>query len=306
MQKVRCLPLEQRMKLYNQAKKFRKENEWGQRKISKEIKVSESTIAHWIYKEKGPNPRRWNPTKELLNTLYWIERLTARKIARLFGVSFQTVLYEMKRLGVPRREWRVLPNLEPSEDLAYVVGVILGDGYANNVGTNYRVMLNVRSVEFANSFSSALARLGFRPKVYRILGKKGRYSNKEFYVCQANSAKFVRWFRRSSLADIEKRILLTNQFKIKFLKGIYESEGSLSWRPNLRNYHIYISNTDYELICLVKNLLNELGFSPTIPNPSKFPNRKDLYTCRLNRKSEIKQFLNQINPSIKNGKGVVI
>jgi len=60
--------------------------------------------------------------------------------------------------------------MRPSPILAYVLGVLKGDGSViirrTAHGTEYRIQLSVVDEPFANSFCEALKQLGMRPKIY--------------------------------------------------------------------------------------------------------------------------------------------
>ncbi|HMD79629.1 MAG TPA: LAGLIDADG family homing endonuclease [Nitrososphaerales archaeon] len=58
-----------------------------------------------------PDALAWPPTKEDLERLYLVEKLSAAKIARAYGLKYKTpkvaestVLYQLKKNGIPRRD----------------------------------------------------------------------------------------------------------------------------------------------------------------------------------------------------------
>jgi len=55
-------------------------------------------------------------------------------------------------------------NLEPSAELAYVVGVYLGDASVSERDYQYRIRLKVVDRDFAESFERALKSLGANPR----------------------------------------------------------------------------------------------------------------------------------------------
>ena len=64
---------------------------------------------------------------------------------------------------------------EPSKELAYVIGVMLGDGSLKRHSRDYDIKLNTIDIEFAETFSNMLAKLlnrkALRPK---YIGRKKR------------------------------------------------------------------------------------------------------------------------------------
>jgi len=85
-------------------------------KISKILKVSQSTIKYWMKKydiprrtisqaTKGINTwsRKFNLTKRQLEKLYWDDKLSLSKISMRMRVSENNIIYWMKRYNIPRR-----------------------------------------------------------------------------------------------------------------------------------------------------------------------------------------------------------
>src|SRR2546422_4011958 len=55
-----------------------------------------------------------------------------------------------------------------SPELAYVIGVIAGDGNLSVHGYNYEMLLSVTDYDFAKEFSRCLAKILVKPSLYRI------------------------------------------------------------------------------------------------------------------------------------------
>jgi uncharacterized protein YjcR len=72
-------------------------------------------------------------SKEELIDLYIKRKLGSPAIAKKFGVSKQTILYWLRRYGIPRRAQSEAQRIWLNENkvmLAYVLGVVFGDGYS--------------------------------------------------------------------------------------------------------------------------------------------------------------------------------
>jgi len=69
---------------------------------------------------------------EVLRKLYWGESLSLNQIAKKLDVSLTTIFLHMKKHSIERRRqgryFEEVKQLEPSEDLAYWVGVMQTDG----------------------------------------------------------------------------------------------------------------------------------------------------------------------------------
>jgi hypothetical protein len=47
-----------------------------------------------------------NVNRETLNRMYWLDEMTLDQIAKVYGVTLQTIWYHMQRFGIPRRKSR--------------------------------------------------------------------------------------------------------------------------------------------------------------------------------------------------------
>jgi len=158
-----------------------------------------------------------------------------------------------------------LEMLEPSEELAYVVGVVLGDGY---VGKKSRVRkgyndvmidLEAKDREFVEEFGRCLAKvLGRRPIRPRYVKSSGRY------VVEVRSQTLYELLRKPvDLKRLKKYFEHCERCVAAFLRGFADSEGSVDKRG-----YIYIYNTDLRLLIYINELLRRLGIELTGPRIS--------------------------------------
>lgn len=133
-----------------------------------------------------------------------------------------------------------------NKNFGYVLGVLVGDGFLdkNSVG------LNVKDKDFALTFK----------KNFEIAFKK--QGKLHFY----NGLWRVLFHSRSLvnlLKQIDYHIISSTTEKVKcaFLKGFFDSEGSVYFRAKygVRNRKIELAVKDYELLSFCKNLLEELS-----------------------------------------------
>lgn len=185
------------------------------------------------------------------------------------------------------------PNLEMSESLAYILGVVKGDGNVSlNGGTSYLVRLEVTSYAFCKSFRDALAEIGFSQ--YEIKEDVSR-SGRKLYRVQAFSKPFGEWYKSLSLDDIWSLIKVDKKLMMAFLRGFYESEGSS--RPG----EVVIYNTDKNLIDLVGKILENLNYKYYTYNHSNTGWGKNLVyrICIKGGRSERDRFIEELNPCVK-------
>ncbi|MEM2232802.1 MAG: LAGLIDADG family homing endonuclease [Nitrososphaerota archaeon] len=239
-------------------------------------------------------------------------------LRRRHGLSYNKIIKEIKRrYGVtiskstlsgwgngkhsPYNGIRIL-TLEPSEDLAFVAGVIAGDGYVWKKSKppptydEFFIGLEVKDKEFAQFFAKSIAKvLGRDPPAPRQ-NKYGRWvvevKCKTLYeLLTCNGKKLIIERIRPYIEHCEKCIAA-------FLRGFFDSEG---WVPE--DGVIEVVNTDYKLLEYVIYLLNRIGIETTSEKPRlrqragipiRNPKtgkvhraRKDVYYIRLRTNSSL-------------------
>ena len=192
------------------------------------------------------------------------------EIWRRYGVrlSKSHISYWMRGVHSPYNG-RYIPSiefLEPSEELAYVIGVKVGDGYvarrrrAVKSYNRVRIGLKVKDGEFAAEFGQCLAKVLGRRQI------KPRYrSDVGKYVVEVYSQTLYELLKKPvDLDRLKKYIEHCERCLAAFLRGFVDSEGHVS-----KSGYIYILNTDYKLLEYVKDLLKRLGIESTGPWPER-------------------------------------
>ena len=204
----------------------------------------------------------------------------------------------------------IQPNLLPSPTLAYVCGVLLGDGMCYNAsqgknkGFTYAVALEVTEKPFARSFLQALWQVELKPRMFPI--KKSGDRQDTWYV-KGYSKKFYEWWIKQTLSDFQKMFFKEEGMLKEFIRGFYESEGSYY------KQHRQLCNADYKIILLFQKALSQLGFESSIyRNEQRW---KDFYRDKYDVESwkeflyilyirggqhEQNRFIELIKPCIKN------
>lgn len=214
----------------------------------------------------------------------------------------------------------VLPiDITPSAEMAYILGVIVGDGCCNVYTKNwkgkerksYDIRLSVINYAFARSFADALEKIGLHPNVY--LGKKPKYRGKNeqrLWNTNAYSKTFTRFYRelRNTTGKLKDFVETCPEGGKEFIRGFFESEGHVGRYKykrvvGIQNVkHLHMTNTDKELVELVIDFTKKLGYHPyTSTEKRGHLGRKDKVTIHLPPK-EHNSFLELIRPVIKNKK----
>ncbi len=155
-------------------------------------------------------------------------RRIRRKIKELYNVALSTasINYWCRGIHTPFGGIRIcmIDHLEPSPELAYVIGVVSGDGYAVKLKTkngDYRLERGVRDREFDEEFSKCLGRvLGRDPPKPIPLGD-GRLK-----VRVRSKAMYELLQRPVNLDRIKYFTEYSEDCARSFLRGFFDSEGS--------------------------------------------------------------------------------
>jgi len=234
---------------------------------------------------------------EVLETLYIDERLTTQEIADEYGVSGDSIRTLLRKHGIPIRSNSEAHtrdiDLTVTPTLAYIIGVYFGDGYCYTTREkDYTVGLYTASEEFAQSFRKALEKIGLNARVYNGKGKR----EKDF-TAEAYSRKLALFLDSLSLQEV-RGLLEGTELKKEFVKGIYESEGTLN-RNKENKLACKIYSTDGNLVSFVQNLIEEKVRTYLYDFEREHEGEKYKEYHLSISVGDIPLFLNWINPSIK-------
>jgi intein-encoded DNA endonuclease-like protein len=180
-----------------------------------------------------------------------------------FGIvlSKSHVSYWTRGIHSPYSGRRIpsLELLEPSEDLAYVISVLCGDGHVKTKkGYHYVIYLEAKDKEFVEEFAIRVGRVLNRPPPKVKVNSDGRY-----YVEVKSRTLYELLKKPIDLEGLRKYIEHCEKCMGMFLRGFFDSEGSVS-----KDGHITVANTNYELLQYVQELLKRFGIETTGPWPT--------------------------------------
>jgi len=235
--------------------------------------------------------------------------LSYSEIARILRakgvkVSRVTVMRWCKGLHDPRNRLNSV-KLDPSPELAYVIGVIFGDGSVSfkKRDYKYRIRLKVVDREFAEEFKRCLEALGLKPSL-RLERDRTRCDR---WCVEANSRILYEFLTQPK----ERLFEVAKEYPAEFLRGFFDSEGTVYINPkDPRIARVRASNYDLELLEFMKALLLDLGIYSTIYITKKkgdrsnirgkiYRYRKDFYTIDISRKDSVKKFAINVGFTIK-------
>ena len=236
--------------------------------------------------------------KEEIEKLY--RQVGVRRAVERLRVDRSTFYNWLKRNEISLQKKASDPDLRPSVDLLYVLGVLRGDGFTR-VGKGkchyYLVGLGTISEEFARSFANVLRNIGLRPQFYSHNPPSGHSKKWISYSVKAASKKFVGWYRNLSNNDIKRMIGKNDELTIAFIRGFYESEGAFYLRDG-RYPIVKIGNTDPQLLRMVGDLISSLSISINFGLSGKTKKGKDYWYLHKCGKDAL-NLINLIKPCIR-------
>jgi intein-encoded DNA endonuclease-like protein len=218
-----------------------------------------------------------------------------REIYRKYGVWIgrSTISRWLRGVCTPYNG-RHIPSpelLKPSEDLGYVIGVRIGDGYIRETsdGYGYIIGLGAKDKEFVEKFGICLCNvLGRRPiRPYKCADR---------YFIDVKSKTLGELLRKPiDLKRIKPYVEHCPKCVVAFLRGLFDSEACISERGYIRLY-----NTNYEVLVYAQKLLwKYFGIESTGPRPhtqkgktiydprrgKQYKTKKDCYYIHIRAKS---------------------
>ncbi len=220
-----------------------------------------------------------------------------KTIAKTLGISRKTVeSWIYKGCKPDTRVYSV--RLTSSKELAYILGLFLGDGTVTKHSSKKKDKVVVIRTKYSNhaiKISETLRKLGLNPSIY--LDRKSKYNKRwnDLYAVRVFSRRFVEFIESVTASKIREMI---RGHEIDFLRGFYEAEGSLSYNKRIKQLHIRITNTNYEYMELVRDILQLIGFNVNVRR--RRGTKKPAYEIELTGNNICRRFLKIVNPLIKN------
>jgi hypothetical protein len=185
---------------------------------------------------------------------------------------------QMKSLGVIPYSY---PHLLKNADLAELIGVILGDGHIRKFPRTEELSIfsNSNNPGFIKRYETLIGSI-FNKKP--ALTKHGNKNCTRIRIYQKNIASRLElpYSPRSKLNIIVPEWILKNKkYIIRYLRGLYEAEGSHCIHLPTSTYKLFFSNRNQSMLNNVFILLIKLGFHPHMS--------KNHYSVQLSKKEEV-------------------
>ena len=226
--------------------------------------------------KKRPAPWNKGYNKETHPTLAKISQTFKRKKID----NFSEWRKEAIKQGLIKVDY---PSLEESGDLAELIGVILGDGYIGEFPRTevLGVYANTNNQGFIDRYSDLIEKtFDKKPRV-----TKRKTSNcTNIIIYQKNISKRLKipsGARKDKYIGIPRWIWKNEKYLIRYLRGLYEAEGSFSVHLPTYTYKFAFANRNISLLDNVYRSLRKLGFNPHRTRISiQISRKEEVYKCK--------------------------
>ncbi len=214
-----------------------------------------------------------SPLRDEIVRLYR-EGWSSRKIGLTLNLSHVRILKILNSEGLERRKIvKSIPNVtykNLTHERAYLFGVMCGDGCIFS-GTEHKskwsfkshiVYLSVKDRDFLDEYVLAFSRVyGIKPRIYYRERKNGKWSN--IWTARVNRKLVYEdlvSYNFGKFWVVPHEIMVANEETIcAFLRGLYDSEGSVSLGP--RGAAITICSVSKEGLEQVRGLVLKIGIN---------------------------------------------
>ena len=242
-------------------------------------------------------PRRWNKIEEVSNRkelvqLYIKDNKTIGEVASILNLAESSIYQRLLRLGVkPNPSKKItyrninynvnIPKIY-SEQLAEMIGILLGDGHLTPTQVTVTLGKKDEYVDYVSDLMEQLFKV--RPKV--ITTKDGHY------VIYLGSARLVRWFLNMGLVfnkvgsqvNMPSWCFKNKRFLKNAVRGLIDTDGSV-YKLRSGNVQMSFCNRSLPLLKSARLALLSLGL---------FPSQISGYNFYITRKDDLHRYYHKI------------
>lgn len=169
--------------------------------------------------------------------------------------------------------------LEKNGDLAELIGVVLGDGHICIYPRceELRVISNSKNDGFIQRYAGLMEKI-FEKKPYVIPSQSANSTKIGFYEKFISKRLGILPGARKDLKiDVPKWIFKNKEYVVRYLRGLYEAEGSFCVHKQTYTYKFLFSNRNESMLSNVYDLMKTLGFRP----------HRSRYQIQISKKEEV-------------------
>lgn len=197
--------------------------------------------------------------------------------------NFKTWREQMKSENKIKSEYL---SFKKDGDLAELIGVILGDGHIRTYPRTEELSIfsNSNNLDFIKRYSTLVEKI-FNKKPAITLHSGENCTRIRIYQKYISKRLGVPFSPRANLnIQVPKWIISNKKYMVRYLRGLYEAEGSYSVHKPTYTYKMLFSNRNISILKNVFKLVLKLGFHPH--------QSKD--KIQLSKKNEILEFIDLI------------
>ena len=171
------------------------------------------------------------------------------------------------------------PPLEKNGNLAELIGVTLGDGHICKYPRTeeLRIIANSNNPGFIKRYAHLIEKI-FQKKPYIISHRSVHSTKIGFYEKYISKRIGVPVGARKNLTiRVPRWILKKQEYMRRYLRGLYEAEGSFCVHKPTYTYKFLFSNRNQSILNVVYRLMRVLGFHP----------HRSKYQIQISRKEEV-------------------
>ena len=175
----------------------------------------------------------------------------------------------------------VFPPLKRDGNLAELIGVLLGDGHLQKFPRTERLLIfsNSNNPCFIRRYTNLVERL-FKKKTY-VYKQSGQNCTRIslYQKCISERLGIPTGARGAISITVPEWILENRDYVVRYLRGLYEAEGSLSHHEPTYTHKLNFSNLNATMLENVYELMVSLGFHPS----------RDAKRVQISRKDEVRR-----------------
>lgn len=164
-------------------------------------------------------------------------------------------------------EGKIKSSYEPFDkngDLAELIGCVLGDGhiYKHTRCESLRITGDAHKLGFIYHYAALLERIFKKvPSIRNVTGINA--VTVTLYEKKISDRIGIPTGSRYDLEyELPEWIEESREYQVRFLRGLYEAEGTLAFHPPTYTHKFQFSNANEHLLQLVMRLVSELGYHP--------------------------------------------
>lgn len=227
--------------------------------------------------KKRPSPWSKGYTKETHPSVLKISQTMKKKKID----NFAKWRAKMKKLNKIRS---IYPPIKQGGDLAELIGVILGDGHIGKFPRTESLTIasNANNLGFVERYASLVDKLFNAKSTKSYNGKsKGCIRIRIYQKKISERLAIPVGNRKNQKIKIPLWILQNKVHLIRYLRGLYEAEGSFCVHRPTSTYKLLFSNRNKSLLKNVYRALKILGFHPhKSPDKIQVSRKKEVYKLK--------------------------